>query len=371
MLLCVGPALRQQPAQQSVADGRAAGVLGALLVTGAANLRWLCGFTGSSGLAIVGPGKARHFFTDFRYDEQSAQQLDPVWTRHIAVDLPVAAGELLHELQSGRPLRVGFDDAGVTVARHRTIARAAGDGVDLVPAAGIVEELRTVKEAPEIEAIHAAARLADAALEEVLGRGLAGRTEREVAADLEITMRRAGAEGSSFPPIVASGPHGALPHAEPRDEPIAAGVLVTIDWGARLDGYCSDCTRTVATGPVGETERRVYDLVLAAERAALAAARATGTGRDLDAVARAVIEEAGHGEHFGHGLGHGVGLEVHEGPRLSQRTDDELRAGQVVTIEPGVYLPGVCGVRIEDLVVLDDTGCRVLTALPTELRTIV
>lgn len=354
-----------------VADRLAARELGALVVSGSANLRWLTGFTGSSGLAIVGPGKARHFFTDFRYDEQSAAQLGKGWERHIVADLHRASGELLHELQSGRPLRVGFDDRDITIATHRTLVEAAGDGVELAAAGGIVEDLRTVKDDEEIAAIRASAALADAALLAVLERGLAGRTEREVATDLEIEMRRAGAQAIAFPPIVASGAHGALPHAEPRDVKIPGGVLVTIDWGAELDGYCSDCTRTFATGEVGSTEREVYELVLAAEEAALVAARAGMSSRDLDSVARELIGASGHGERFGHGLGHGVGIEVHEGPRLSQRSDEELRAGQVVTIEPGVYLPGVCGVRIEDLVVLGPGAAELLTGLPKQLQTIV
>lgn len=356
---------------QQVADRLAARELGALLVTGAANLRWLTGFTGSSGLAIVGPGAARHFFTDFRYDDQSAAQLDGIWQRHIVTELGKAAAELLHDLQSGRPLRVGFDDSEVSVARHAALDEASGEGVVLVAAGGVIEELRMVKDDAEVEAIRAAAKLADAALTDVLGRGLVGRTEAEVATDLEVTMRQGGASGSAFTPIVAFGAHGALPHAYPRDVEIPPDVLVTIDWGAQLDGYASDCTRTFATGDIGETEREVYELVLRAEEAAVAAARSGIGGRDLDAVARAIISEGGHGERFGHGLGHGVGIEVHEGPRLSVRSEDTLAAGQVVTIEPGVYLPGVCGVRIEDLVVIGVAGCEVLTSLPRALQTIV
>jgi len=356
---------------QQVADRLAARELGALLVTGAANLRWLTGFTGSSGLAIVGPGAARHFFTDFRYDDQSASQLDGIWQRHIVTELGKAAAELLSDLQSGRPLRVGFDDEEVSVARHTALDEASGEGVVLVPAGGVIEQLRMVKDDAEVAAIRAAAVLADTALSEVLGRGLIGRTEAEVATDLEVTMREAGASGSAFTPIVAFGAHGALPHAYPRDVAIPADVLVTIDWGAQLDGYASDCTRTFATGQIGATEREVYDLVLRAEEGALAAVRAGIGGRELDAVARTIINDAGHGERFGHGLGHGVGIEVHEGPRLSVRSEDTLAAGQVVTIEPGVYLPGVCGVRIEDLVVVGIAGCDVLTSLPKTLQTIV
>ena len=268
-----------QARAERVADRLAPRELGALVISGSANLRWLTGFTGSSGLAIVGPGNGRHFFTDFRYDEQSAAQLGDAWDRHIVTDLHRAAGELLHELQSGRPLRVGFDDRDVSVKTHGTLTEAAGSGVELVAAGGIIEDLRTVKDDAEIAAIGAAAALADAALLTILDRGLAGRTEREVATDLEIEMRRAGAQAASFPTIVASGAHGALPHAEPRDVEIPSGVLVTIDWGAELDGYCSDCTRTFATGEIGETEREVYELVLAAAEAALAAARVDDSRR--------------------------------------------------------------------------------------------
>ena len=224
--------------------------------------------------------------------------------------------------------------------------------------------------AGEIEAIRAAARLADAAFEEVVGAGIVGRTERDVALDLEIAMRRRGAQGPSFAPIVAAGEHGALPHAEPRGRSIPAGTLVVIDWGAQLDGYASDCTRTVATGELDPRDRAVYDLVLRAQQAALAAVRAGPTGREVDAIARAIIDGAGHAEHFGHGLGHGVGLEVHEGPRLSKVGEDSLAAGNVVTVEPGVYVPGAIGVRIEDLVAVTDDGHELLSTIPKELRTV-
>jgi Xaa-Pro aminopeptidase len=197
-----------------------------------------------------------------------------------------------------------------------------------------------------------------------------GRTERDVALDLEVTMRKAGAEAASFAPIVAAGEHSALPHAVPRDVAIPACTLVTIDWGAQLDGYASDCTRTYATGELDPRDREIYELVLRAQETSLAAVRAGAGGREVDAVAREIITAAGHGEHFGHGLGHGVGAEVHEGPRLSQRSDSTLAAGQVVTVEPGVYVPGAVGVRIEDLAIVTDDGCEVLTGLPKRLQTV-
>ena len=339
----------------------------ALLVTDLANVRWLTGFTGSNALALLDAAGTRLFLTDFRYLTQSTDQVSGGWARDIAQDLLQAVAA---KLPGDGPLRLGFDDVNVSVRDHGKLAGAVRDAVELVPAGGAVEDLRRRKDGAEVEAIRAAARLADTALEEVLGRGLAGRTERDVALDLEFTMRRHGAEAVSFPPIVAGGAHGALPHAEPRDVAIEPGVLCTIDWGAQLDGYASDCTRTFATGEVDPRDAEIYELVLRAQEEALAAVRPGPTGREVDAVARQIIEAAGHGEHFGHGLGHGVGLEVHEGPRLSRQSDDRLEAGQVVTVEPGVYVPGATGVRIEDLVAVTEDGCDVLSTLPKELRVV-
>jgi Xaa-Pro aminopeptidase len=343
--------------------------LDALLVTGLVNVRWLTGFTGSSALALVGAGPdgVRVFLTDFRYLTQSAEQVPEAWAKDIAQELLPAIGERLPE---GDGLRLGFDDAGLSVRDHAKLAKSLREGVELVAAGGAVEDLRAIKDETELQAIRAAARLADSALEEVLGRGLAGRTERDVALDLELTIRRLGAQAVSFPPIVAGGAHGALPHAEPRDATIEPGVLVVVDWGARLDGYASDCTRTFATGELDPRDAKVYELVRHAQEEALAAVRPGPTGREVDAVAREIIDAAGHAEHFGHGLGHGVGLEVHEGPRLTKRSDDRLAAGQVVTVEPGVYVPGAAGVRIEDLVAVTEDGHDVLSSLPKELRVI-
>ncbi|HKT84380.1 MAG TPA: M24 family metallopeptidase, partial [Solirubrobacterales bacterium] len=198
-------------------------------------------------------------------------------------------------------------------------------------------------------------------------RGLAGRSELDVARAAEARMRELGAE-PSFPTIVAAGPNGALPHAEPGEREIGRGELVVFDMGAKLDGYCSDGTRTFATGEPGEEARAVYATVLAAQEAALAAVRAGAKGEDVDGVARELIAATGHGERFGHGLGHGVGLEVHEEPRVSQRSEDVLAASEVVTIEPGIYLPGQLGVRIEDLVVVTEDGHRNLSGLPKDLQ---
>jgi Xaa-Pro aminopeptidase len=341
--------------------------LGAVLVTDLVNVRWLTGFSGSNGLALVGAGDdgVRLFLTDFRYLTQSAEQLDESWERRIAPEILPAVAEAL---PGDGPLRLGFDDAHMPVKDHAALGEKVRDGVELVAAGGIVEELRLVKDAGELDKIRAAARLADAALEEVLSRGLAGRTERDIALDLEMTMRRMGAEAASFPPIVAAGEHSALPHAEPRDVEIPEGTLVTIDWGAQLDGYASDCTRTFATGELDPRDAQVYAVVERAQEESLAAVRAGAEARAVDAVARDIITAAGHGEHFGHGLGHGVGAEIHEGPRLSQRSDATLEAGQVVTVEPGVYVPGAVGVRIEDLVVVTESGHEVLSGTGKDLE---
>jgi len=340
--------------------------LGALLVSNLVNVRWLTGFSGSNAAALVGADSAR-FVTDFRYLTQAAEQLAAAWEREIETDLlkRVVAG-----LPDG-PLRLGFDDAHLTVAQHAQLGQLVAErDVELVAAGGIVEALRAVKDAAEIDRIRAAAKLADDAFEEVVGAGIVGRTERDVALDLEIAMRRRGAQGASFAPIVAAGAHGALPHAVPRDVPIPAGTLVVIDWGAQLDGYASDCTRTVAIGDLDPRDRAVYDTVLAAQEAALAGVRPGPTGQEVDAIARAIIDDAGHAEHFGHGLGHGVGLEVHEGPRLSKQGKDALAAGNIVTVEPGIYVPGAVGVRIEDLVAVTAEGHEVLSGLPKALRTV-
>jgi Xaa-Pro aminopeptidase len=349
--------------------------LDALLVEKLIDVRYLTGFTGTAGLALVAGEALREklgplrFLTDSRYATQSGEQLPEAFQREIV------AGELLEGVAAALADgggRLGFDEAHLTVKGHTRLRALLGPGWELVPCDGAVAALRSVKEPGEIARIRAAAELADEALSGVLEAGVVGRTEREVAIELELRMRRLGAEEPSFPSIVAAGANAALPHAEPHEQKIPRDVLVTIDWGARLDGYCSDCTRTYATAEhLSGQAREVYELVLSAEERGLAAVRAGPTGREVDAVARAVIEDGGHGQHFGHGLGHGVGMEIHEGPRLSRTAgQDPLRAGQVVTIEPGVYVPGVLGVRIEDLVVVREDAQEVLTSLPKELTVI-
>jgi Xaa-Pro aminopeptidase len=343
-----------------VAERLAERELDLLLITDLVNVRYVTGFTGSNGFAVVGRD-VRRFVTDFRYVEQSAQQVE-------GFDREQGPRELVAALADGWPageLRLGFEDDDVTVRRHGRIREVLPERVELVPAGGVVEELRAVKEAGEIERIRAAAALVD----EVYGTvdALVGRTEREVAFAIEQEMRRRGAEDPSFPSIVASAERGALPHAVPADVEIPRGTLVTIDIGARLDGYCSDCTRTWATGELPDDLAEIYELVRRAQAEALAAVRPGPQGREIDAVARGIIEAAGHGDHFGHGLGHGVGLETHEGPRLATTSEARLVPGNVVTVEPGVYVPGRGGVRIEDLVVVTEDGHEVLSSTTKEL----
>jgi Xaa-Pro aminopeptidase len=337
-----------------------------MLVTELVNVRYLTGYTGSNGLALIGP-RTRKFVTDFRYVEQAAEEVHPSFERtRAALDLIEAVPD---ELPDG-PLRLGFEAAHVSVAAHRRMRELLPDRVELVEVEWLVEHLRAIKDREEVRRIGAAAELADAAFKAVVERGLAGRTERDVALALENEMRSRGAQRPSFETIVAAGPHGALPHARPSERVIGERELVVIDWGAELDGYCSDCTRSVATGPLGDDARIVYDLVLRAQLAGLEAVRAGAAGRDVDGVARRIIGDGGYGERFGHGLGHGVGTDVHEAPRLSQRSEDVLHDGHVVTVEPGIYLPGEYGVRIEDLVVVRDGGCEVLTSLSKDLLTV-
>jgi Xaa-Pro aminopeptidase len=350
--------------------------LDGLLVDSPFDMRYLSGFTGSHALVLIVAGGAHgrlgphRFLTDFRYETQSAEQVPEVFAREIHT------GELLEELAQALAEegggRLGFEEASVSVKDHRLLGERLGPAWELVPCAGLVRRLRAVKDAQEIARIRAASELADEALRGILEGGLVGRGEHELALELELRMRRLGAQAPSFPSIVAAGAHAALPHAAPRAQEIPRDVLVTIDWGALLDGYCSDCTRTYATGEgISGQAREVHELVLAAQRTGLEALRAGPTGREVDAAAREVIEQAGHGEHFGHGLGHGVGLEIHEGPRLSRTAPEEpLLAGNVVTVEPGLYIPGELGVRIEELTVVTETGCEILTGLPRELTVV-
>lgn len=330
-----------------------------LLVTDLVNVRYLTGFGGTNGACVCG-GEARVFFTDFRYTERAEAEVEG-W------EVVTVKDDWLGGIAAHLTGRTGFEDQHMAVRALRKLEEKLPEGVALEAAGGTVEKLRRVKDDVELTAIAAASELADEIWRRALEDGLAGRTELDVARTAEARMREQGAE-PSFPAIVAAGPNGALPHAEPGEREIGRGELVVFDMGAKLDGYCSDGTRTFATGEPGERARAVYEVVREAQAAALAEVREGAVGEAVDGVARELIAAAGHGERFGHGLGHGVGLEVHEEPRLSPRSEDVLGAGEVVTVEPGVYLPGELGVRIEDLVVVTVDGHRNLSGLPKDLR---
>jgi Xaa-Pro aminopeptidase len=329
------------------------------LVTDLTNVRYLTGFTGTNGACVCGPG-VRLFLTDFRYTERAVAEVEGWEALTIGNDW---LGGIAERLQG----RVGFEDDQVSVRLLGKLKEKLGEGTEMVAAGGKVAELRRVKDAEELATIAEASKLADAAWTWALEQSLAGRRERDVARATEARIRELGGD-PSFPAIVAAGPNGALPHAEPGEREIGRGELVVFDMGAKFDGYCSDGTRTFATGEPGEEARAVYEVVRQAQQAALEAIRAGVKGEDVDTAARGLIDDAGYGERFGHALGHGVGLEVHEGPRLSQRSDDVLAPGEVVTVEPGIYLPGSLGVRIEEFVVVEEDGLRNLSSLPKELQ---
>lgn len=344
-----------------------------LLVSQPENRAYLSGFTGSSGwLLIVADREGQAsgvpmIATDSRYFEQARLEC-PDYELVQARDELVAVlpGMVARASAVGaRSFRLAFE------ADHATFAdverwSAALPGVQLVPTQGLVMGLRKVKDPSEIAAVRAAVALADAALAAALAQIRPGMRERDVAWLIESHMRTHGAEGASFETIVACGPNGARPHARAGDDLLVAGEPIVIDMGARLNRYCSDLTRTVCIGPPNDPERfsAIYETVLQAQSAAEAALRPGLAGRDADAVARGHIAEAGYADYFGHGLGHGVGLEIHEGPRLGRTSDDVLAPGNVVTVEPGIYLPGWGGVRIEDIVLITETGAEILTRAP-------
>jgi Xaa-Pro aminopeptidase len=328
-----------------------------LLVTNPLNVRYLTGFESTNPALVVEPERVR-LFSDFRYAE-AGRQVE-------GVEFVETARSVLADLADLLEGRVGFEADFVTYAGYETLA--AG-GLELVPRRGLVEELRAVKDAGELDAIRRAGHVTSRAFERLAEESFVGRTERELAWRMEQLFHELGADGAAFPTIVAGGENGARPHSHPGEATIARGVTVVVDAGAAVDGYCSDCTRTFATGSLPDELKEAYRACAEAQLAGLAAVRAGAGCLAADAAARTVIEEAGLGERFGHGLGHGVGLNVHEAPRLSPLSDegDRLEAGNVVTVEPGIYLEGLGGIRIEDLVVVTDEEPEILTAFRKDL----
>jgi Xaa-Pro aminopeptidase len=338
----------------------------ALLVTSLPNVRYLTGFTGSSAMVLV-TGDALVFTSDGRYRTQAGEQLTrSAVDAHIEIGATVAAQREALAAALAPGSRLGLEAQVVTWAQQRDLAGAL-TGHELVPTDGLVERLRLVKEPGEVARIRAACAIADDALAALLPSLADGPTERDFALDLEVEMRRRGASGNSFDPIIASGPNGAKPHARPSARPIERGELVVIDFGCIVDGYCSDMTRTVSVGDPGPEARRVWDVVRESQWAGREAVRAGADCAAVDRACRDVIVAAGWGDAFVHGTGHGVGLEIHEAPRVAASARGTLEPGSVVTVEPGVYLPGVGGVRIEDTVVVTPDGADPLTEFPKDL----
>ena len=329
-----------------------------LLVSDAVNVHYLVGFESSNAAVLVEPDRVR-LFSDFRYADaaRDVQGVEFVETKR---SLFASLSELLEG-------RIGFEADAVSYGSWETLSR---DGLELVPRHGLVEALRAVKEDSELDAIRRAAEITSDAYARLAEEPFVGSTERELAWRLDALFHELGADAPAFETIVASGPNAACPHARPTARKVGAGETVVVDAGVLVDGYCSDCTRTFATGPLPEEVKHAYAACLEGQLAGLEAVRPGTSGVDADAAARERIEAAGLGEKFGHGLGHGVGLAVHEAPRLSRESTDTLADGNVVTVEPGVYLEGLGGVRIEDLVIVREDGPEVLTSFPKDLVTV-
>ena len=341
--------------------------LDALLVSQPENRFYLSGFSGSAGYLLISQEHAL-LATDFRYFEQSGRQ-SPNFQ---LVKMEGSKSWLGEALSIVSPRRLGFEASDVSFALYTRIKKIlseidSGERPRLMSTQNVVESLRVVKDEVELKEIEAAVAAADAALAEVVPDIEAGMTEKQVAWELEKSMRGHGADGISFDTIVASGPNGALPHHRPSDKVIQQGEPIVIDMGAKVRGYCSDITRTVVVGKPDSKVKEVYDTVLAAQLTAIATVASGMSGHEADDLARSVIEKAGYGDNFGHSLGHGIGLAVHENPRVGPNADDKVDASMVFTIEPGIYLPGWGGVRIEDMVVLENGKTRILTKTPKGL----
>ncbi|GAA0521177.1 Xaa-Pro peptidase family protein [Deinococcus depolymerans] len=337
---------------------RRAGV-DALWISEAANVRYVSGFTGGKDGKVLITPQGETLYTDARYAVQAQEE------SRLPFFIARPPATLEHAAPALRDLRVGFEAESLSVADLEQL-RACWAGATLVSTAGLLADLRTVKTPDEVRAVREAQALADRVFTQVRPMIRAGVRELDVAVEIETLLRRAGAE-SAFDIIVASGPRGAMPHGVASGRVIGDGELVTVDMGARLNGYNSDMTRTVAVGTPSDEMRRVYRAVLEAEQAAVAAVRPGVSGAELDALARGILTGHGLGEAFAHSLGHGVGLMVHEGPSLRGASEDILRPGMIVTVEPGAYLPGVGGVRIEDLVLVTDDGHEVLSSSEREV----
>ncbi|VDH00151.1 Xaa-Pro dipeptidase [Lysinibacillus sphaericus] len=336
--------------------------LDALFVTSGYNRRYMTGFTGTAGVAIISNDDAV-FITDFRYMEQAADQIKDF---RIVQHEKTIIEEVAQQVEQMKVKRLGFEKEDLTFGMYELYKSKVA--AELVPTAGLVEKLRIIKTPGELEVLKQAAKIADDAFTHICGFIKAGMTELEVANELEFFMRKQGATSSSFDTIVASGIRGALPHGVATDKKIETGELVTLDYGALYNGYISDITRTVAVGEPSEKMREIYEITLTAQKLAVEGIKPGMTGIQADAIARDYIASKGYGEAFGHSTGHGIGLEVHEAPGLSFRSETVLEPNMTVTAEPGIYLPGIGGVRIEDDLVITENGCERLTHCTKELQ---
>lgn len=336
--------------------------LDALLITGEANERYALGFHGEGMLLVTADGC--HYTTDGRYIEAAREQIRGVEpalitrdTGHLALARAFLEEKKLHN--------VGFESGTVTVEEHRRYTQELP--CILTPAQPLLDELRASKDADELAVMERAQNITDEAFRAILSYIRPGMTEREIAARIVYELLRRGGEQVSFDPIVAAGPGGSRPHAVPGERTVEPGMFITMDFGCKVEGYCSDMTRTVALGQPTEEMEQVYNIVLAAQKAGINAARAGVTGSEVDRAARQVIEDAGYGQYFSHSFGHSLGLDIHEGPCASPGEDRELPAGAVLSAEPGIYIPGRFGVRIEDVLVLREGGCEDITRSPKDL----
>lgn len=336
----------------------------AMLITDPYNMRYLSGFRGGEGILYIS-GKSHVLITDSRYTEEaeaeSSYTVEEESRKNPRLDI------ISRLIREEGVKSVGFEDLSMRCVEFEQLTAALPDGLKMIPLGGCVNELRQIKSDEEIRLLAKAEAIGDAAFSDMLTILKAGMTEREAATELEYRMKKHGAQGFSFTTIAASGPNSSMPHAIPTDRSLAEGDFLTMDFGCTYEGYCSDMTRTVAIGSVSGRQRKIYDTVLAAQRAALEGMHAGMTGEEADALARDVITDAGYGGCFGHALGHSVGLFIHEEPRLGPGSRTVLRDGMIETVEPGIYVPGFCGVRIEDMVVIREGGIENLTRSGKEL----
>ena len=349
---------------EKIRDKLAKYELDAMMITGAANRLYATGFPSSAGLALVTKDES-YFFTDSRYIEAATKRIDGCEVREINRDNPTV--KLVAELIERHGIkRLGYEEQYMTVSEFENTWKKKLS-CELIGANALLTELRSVKDETEVQALVAAQRIAERALQDVLDFIKVGRTEKEISAYLQYKMLTYGSERNSFPPIVVSGANSSLPHGVPTEKVVEAGDFLTMDFGCVYNGYCSDMTRTVAVGHVTEEMDKVYHTVLNAQLAGIATAKAGVTGKTVHEAAANVIAEAGYDAYFGHGFGHGLGIEVHEQPGANLNNENPLPVGAVISAEPGIYLPGRFGVRIEDVLVIEENGCRNIMEAPKKL----